>query len=112
MGLTLSTRSPTPPLFNASLHVYWSGCSWGCRPGPYLEARRTPRIADAPHAGLYRTAKDNTTCPPCVDLYPDGGLLRARVRQYSATTPRPPSWLSKCCGHDGVTLPGPFPRRS
>ena len=57
--------------------------------------------------GFYRSAADSTTCPPCVDLYPDGsvGRVHPRVRDYANNT-RPPAWLSHNCGHDGVTIPG------
>ena len=46
---------------------------------------------------------------PCDSLPLPPGAVFVGNAKYGQVRP---SWLSKCCGHDGVTLPGPFPRRS
>ena len=105
---------PTPVGFNPLLHTFTVVCNMGCQAGisaPSLAPSSAPLwylLRSASTTGRYRTEYDHKTCPPCVDLYPDGSAhgVHARVRSYGAGTSRPPAWLPNVCGRDGVVVPG------
>ena len=79
-------------LFNSSKHVYIGDgtCAFTCKPT------------------LHRTVSDNISCPPCIDLYPDGSSkqMYARLRQYKQRgLAAGPSLEVGMCGTDAV-IPG------
>ena len=77
--------------FNSSKHVYLGDgtCAFTCKPT------------------LHRTMSENVSCPPCIDLYPDGSSkqMYARLRQYKQRgLAYGPSFEVGMCGTDAVIL--------